>query len=552
MYKNILYSKTSFFFISSILIYLFFILGWYYKPPWMIDHLIYLHLANAENLKDLNFWYDSGVSVKEGHHTERWGVLIPLIIFSKVLFFLNPGEASTFLHIVIYLLIFIFIFLTLVRINSLSAYIFSILFVFGIHHTKNRATEVLADPYSILYLSIITYLFFLINEKNQRLIIYLVGLFFVFLVFTKIHYVLFILLFLFFFYKDIFFNLKYFILGCISSVILMEIFLVLVLNFNIFLQFNQNTISVLVGYIYGGLGVGDGPGNNGWSYEWIKLLANQIFLPFSFLVGMIFICTQGFKFENIFAWYSFFFICVILLLASFSNFPANDSYAYPVYIFIIPAISVFLANLRPANLNENIYLLLIFVMSVAPLLIIYSLGGVKSSKFFVSLNSLSILISLLILPVLLKMKKNFFLIFTILSIFSLDLLWHNWKNIENHSWWRNSYDWHHQYFDHISEFNLESGSYYVHLSEWPRIIDRDIREKMYIEPGIKSKTRSTLNIEAVVGNVDLDINENKTHLITDFEISLPHFNLIEKKDFITNEDSINRTIYFYKKINENK
>ncbi len=551
MKNNFFFNYTNFIFLISILAYLFLILGWYYKPPWMIDHLIYVHLANPENLIDLNFWHDSGVSVKEGHHTERWGVLIPLIVSNKLLFFLDPGQASTVMHVIVYLLIFSFIFFTLVRQNPLSAYIFAILFVFGIHHTKNRATEVLADPYSILYLSIITYLLLALNQRNQKLIMTLVGLFFIFLAFTKIHYILFLLLFLIIFYREFFFNLKYFIFGCILAITSMELFLIFFLEYKIFIQFNINTINVLIGYVYGGLGVGDGPGNSGWSFEWVKLLASQTFLPFTFLVGLIYICLQKFKLENIYAWYSFFFTCIIIFLASLSNFPANDSYAYPIYIFIIPTISVLLANLRPVNFNKNFYLLSIFLITIAPLFFIYLLGGVKTTKFFVSLNSISILLSLMVLPILLKFKKYYVSIFAILLILSLDLLWHNWKNIENHSWWRNSYDWHHQYFDQISKFNLEEGSYYVHFSEWPRIADRDIREKMYIEPGIKSKTRKALDVEAFVGDVEIDINKIKTHLITDFEVSSVKFELIDKGEFVTKEDQSNRKVYFYKRVNKN-
>lgn len=541
------------FFITSI-VYVALVFGWYFKPPWMIDHLIYVHIANPENLADLNFWNNSGVSVKEGHHTERWAVLIPLMLSEKILFFLNPGTASQILHFFIYFLIFLFIFLSLRKINYLASLIFPILFVFAVHHTKNRATEVLADPYSILYLSIIALLIILLNNQNTKKIFFGLGFFITLLSFTKIHYGFFFLVLLFYYWIFFIQNYKVFILGVLSALTIMEIFLFLFLNLDIFIQYNINTVLVIKGYFLGGLGVGDGPGNNGWSFEWLKVMSKSIFMPFTFLIGTIFLLRNNSEIllnEKIFSIYTLAFAILIVFLSSLSSFPANDSYAYPIYIFAIPAMSIFLAKIKPEIINNYVYAMMIFFVTTLPLIFIYNLGGVKNTKFFVSFSSISIFLSLIIFPLLITYKKSILNIVLLLIIISFDIFWHNWKNIENHSWWRNGYNWHHQYLDQISKFNLEEGSYYVHFRDWPRIVDRDAREKMYIEPGIKSKTRKMLDVEAVVGDVEIDINKIKTHLITDFEVPLAKFELIDKGEFVTHEDQTNRKVYFYKRVNKN-
>ena len=64
--------KNEAYLILAILIYLGFILTWYYKPPWLIDHLIYVHIANAQNALDLSFrnfhreQLPVGITMKDG------------------------------------------------------------------------------------------------------------------------------------------------------------------------------------------------------------------------------------------------------------------------------------------------------------------------------------------------------------------------------------------------------------------------------------------------------------------------------------------------------
>ncbi len=542
-------SVHTFFFICMLCVYLGFILTWYYKPPWFIDHLIYLHLAMPENLNDLNFWHNSGVSVLPGHHNERWAVLLPLMFGEKLLFFLTPGTTSQVVIVLVYIGIFICLY-RIIYINNgrLAASIFSVLYVFAVHHTKNRATEVLADPFGIFYFV----LAILILSKNRDdltfSVFFFTGALMIMIPFTKVHYGIYIFLILAWLRHDIRRGYIPLILGGVSAIVVMDAFLFVFLDNAIFKQVNQNTLSVLLGYVTGGLGVSDGPGNQGWSFEWLKLISDTVFMPMTFMISVVLIANEGFNRKTILGWSSLIFLMLIILLAALSNFPANNSYAYPVFILSIAASAIVLAKFKPDSLNNWAYVAMIFGVCILSLSVIAQLGAVRSEKLFVSYKSITILCSLVVFPLLFAKRKTSITLVAVLVILGSDVFWHNWKNLENHFWWRNGYEWHYSYLDEVKKFNLVEGKYQVHFRSWPRIKNRHTRETMYVEPGIKSFTRKKMDITPLVGDKSFKLEEKTTHVITDYSFYHPELELIEHKDFKAYPDQKDRIVYFYKKM----
>ena len=143
-----------------------------------------------------------------------------------------------------------------------------------------------------------------------------------------------------------------------------------------------------------------------------------------------------------------------------------------------------------------------------------------------------------------KKKTKFLLIIYTLILFS-DIFWHNWKNIENHSWWRNGYNWHYDYLASIESFNLNDGIYQIHFRDWPRIKNRETRELMYIEPGIKSLSRSSIDIYPQIGNDELIIREDTNYILTDYQINIDGFNLIGSRSFFTKDDNNEHSLFLY-------
>ena len=543
--------RGNFIFYAMALLYVALVFTWYFKPPWFIDHLIYLHLATPENLNDLNFWSDSGVSVNPGHHNERWGVLVPIMVFEKIFFFLTPGQSSQALIFAVYIGIFYFLYrIVYVNNGKLSANLLAVFFVLGVHHTKNRATEILADPFGVLYLLVAIYILSKYKEKLSFRHFFIIGCMLAASAFTKIHYGIFVILFLIWiwiWYRSNVWKVAIpaAIIGGILFLLSLDIIMYLLLDRDIFFQINSNTISVLIGYISGGLGVSDGPGNNGWSYEWIKLIVQHNFLPFSFLISTVIIASRGVNYSTILAWSSLSFLLLIIVLSSVSNFPANDSYAFPVYILSIASIAVITSEFKPKELKDSAFILLVFIVCIFALYSIYDLGSVKSDKFFVSYKSLTIVLSTVIFSLILVKKRTIFLVFVYLMIIGSDIFWHNWKNIENHSWWRDGYNWHYDYLNSVESLDLSDGVYQVHFRDWPRIKDRDAREAMYIEPGIRSLNRKSIDIYPKVGSGSLNIHKDTDYILTDYKEVYDRFTLINSRSFVTKDDNKKHSLYLY-------
>ena len=89
--------NVDYFLIFLLLIYLSLILTFYYKPPWIIDHLTYVITALPQRLEDLKFWNSVSSNLPEGTLSERWSILIPIIIFNKFFFFYHHTYQVKFL-----------------------------------------------------------------------------------------------------------------------------------------------------------------------------------------------------------------------------------------------------------------------------------------------------------------------------------------------------------------------------------------------------------------------------------------------------------------------
>ena len=531
------------------LLYIFLVFTWYFKPPWFIDHLIYLHLATPQNLADLNFWNQSGVSVLPGHHNERWAVLLPIMIFEKIFFFISPALSSQVLIFFVFLGIFYLLYRIVLKNNGrLAANLLAIFFVLAVHHTKNRATEILADPFGVLYLLVAIFIISAFREKLSFRHFFIIGGMLAAATFTKIHYGIFVILFfVWVFYKEIKWKIAFpaAFLGGVSFLLCLDFLMFLFLDFDIFLQININTINVLIGYISGGLGVSDGPGNSGWSYEWIKLIVQHSFLPFTFLISTFVVASRGVNYASMLSWSALSFFILIILLSSLSNFPANNSYAFPIFVLSIPSIAIITSEFKPKEIKDNTYIFFVFLICTLPLFAIFQLGGVINNKFFVSYLSITILLTTIIFCMMLTKKKTKFLLIIYTLILFSDIFWHNWKNIENHSWWRNGYNWHYDYLASIESFNLNDGIYQIHFRDWPRIKNRETRELMYIEPGIKSLSRSSIDIYPQIGNDELIIREDTNYILTDYQINIDGFNLIGSRSFFTKDDNNEHSLFLY-------
>lgn len=547
--KIFLNLKNNIFLYFMGLMYIFLVFTWYFKPPWFIDHLIYLHLATPHNLADLNFWNESGVSVLPGHHNERWAVLVPIMIFEKIFFFINPALSSQVLIFLVFLgILYLLYRIVLINNGRLAANLTAIFFVLAVHHTKNRATEILADPFAVFYLLVAIFIISIFREKLTFRHFFIIGGMLAAAVFTKIHYGIYVILFfVWVFCKNIQWKIAFppLLLGGAFFIFCLDLVMFFFLDYDIFLQININTINVLIGYIYGGLGVSDGPGNNGWSYEWIKIFAQHNFLPFTFLISSVVVASRGINYASMISWSALSFFILIILLSSLSNFPANDSYAFPIYVLSIPSIAIITSEFKPKEFKNNTYALIISLICILVLFAISQLGAVKNEKIFVSYLSVTILLATIIFCMLLSKKKTKIILTVYIAILFSDIFWHNWKNIENHSWWRNGYNWHYDYLNSIESFNLNDGIYQVHFKDWPRIKNREARELMYIEPGIRSLSRSSIDIYPQVGLGELIVRENTNYILTDYFMKFDEFYLIDSLSFFTKDDNIEHSLFLY-------
>ena len=553
--------KEDFCLIIGIIIYLIFILGWYYKPPWLIDHNIYLHIAKALDVQDLNWWKHYRSSLPEGHHNERWTLLSLIIIFDKIFFFLTPGIASQVLLVCTYTGILILTYYILLNYNNkIIANIFVIFWVFASHHTKNRATEFLAEPFAVFFTCLAILSFILFKKKNNQIFIFLASFSMVSIPLTKIHLGILSLLIFIIYFKIIKNYIKYFIVYCIVTVIFFNIVLLVNYGTSLYLIVIENSLRAYQAYLGGGLSVGKGPEIGGWLKYWFELIMSRAFLMPIYFLSALFLFSRKYENKNIFGWLSIIFLITIFLLSSFANFPANSSYAFPLYIFTIACLAIFTGEFLNEKNNNIVQYTLIILCSIIPLIAIYNLGAEKNNNFFYSFFVLTVLLTLIFVPYI-YLKKTYMSFYILLIFISINIFWNNWKHLEEHSWWRNGYNKPYIILKGAAKLikNFDNEKVAVYFSSWPIVKGQKWRWKSVIEPGIRSLIRNDVDIYGFVGDKELpenltlvegiNFNKNFNYLISDKFIN--QLKLIDEIEILTTEDKDIKKLYLYNLINEN-
>ncbi|MDC1098510.1 hypothetical protein OAS53_00400 [Candidatus Pelagibacter ubique] len=500
--------KNDFYLIVAILVYLGFILTWYYKPPWLIDHLIYVHIANAQNELDLSFWNFHREKLPVGHHNERWGILVPIIIFNKLFFFLTPGAASQVLIISVHLGIMISIYVILINYNDrITANIFLILWLFASHHTKNRATEILAEPFCILYvcLSILGFIFF--EKKNDKFYLFAAIFFLVLIPLTKIHLGIFSLILLIVYFNTIRNNFKDLIFFTLISIFILNV--VLLFNYGItnYLVLIKNSFSVYL--VYFGVGLPVGNGIEGKVIRWLNQMISEKTLMPIFFVSAIYMLSKKINKEAIFAWLSIIFLILIFILTSILNFPPNQSYAKPLHFFTIPCLAVFISYFFTKRDKKNVNYFLVLISTIIPLILIYYLGKYQKNQLLDSTYAITIVITLVFSFFLIARKERVLCFYLLLIICSSNFFLNNWKLLSGHYNWRNGYSEHYKFLNGSAKLlnKLDDEKVLVYFSSWP--INKKLlkRERMYSEPGIRSMLRNDVDITSAINNDKIHLNK---------------------------------------------
>lgn len=534
--------NSNIYLIISLSIYFTFILTWYYKPPWLIDHLIYVHISTALDGTDLNFWNFHRPGLPVGHHNERWAILVPIILFNKLFFFLNPGISSQVLIVLVHagIMISIYYILSIYNNNRVANY-FLILWLFASHHTKNRATEILAEPFSILYvcLSILCFIFY---EKNRKQVFFFLAIFFqTLLPFVKIHLGIFSLILFTIYFDQIKKNYKLFFYYIILTIFILNIILFFNYGITNYLTLIKNSFGVYLVYFITGLPVGPGP-DGGWITVWLKKLISETTLMPIFLISSIYVFSKKFKKENIFGLLTVVFLLLIFILSANLSFPANQSYARPIHFFSIACLAILFEDLTKSLKQKRFILPSLLITSVLPLVLIYFLGKYQKNDQLTSLYILTIIFTFIFLPYLIFQKNNLLKYFLLLFLCFSNFFWNNWNSISNHYSWRNGYSEHYKFLIGSSELlkKFDDERILVHFSTWP--INKKLlrRERMYSEPGIRSLIRNKVDITSSIFN-DKYEEKNFDLILTDKK----NLNLVMLSEIIINS-RLSSKLYLYK------
>ena len=130
----------------------------------------------------------------------------------------------------------------------------------------------------------------------------------------------------------------------------------------------------------------------------------------------------------------------------------------------------------------------------------------------------------------------------LLLICSSNFFWNNWKSISGHYNWRNGYSEHYKFLYGSSKLlkNFDNEKVLVHFSSWP--INKNLlrRERMYIEPGIRSLIRNKVDITSSIFNDKYD-EKNFDLILTDKKnLNLVMMSKIKIKSRLSN------SIYLYR------
>lgn len=553
--KNNIY-KIDFFLIFFLTIYTVAILTWYYKPPWFIDHLTYVLTALPQDINDLKFWHTVSPNLPEGTLSERWAVLVPIIIFNKILFFLPPHLSSQafIISVWIFILIFSYIFVKK-EYSPLHAKIFLIIFVLGIHHTKNRATEILADPVGVL---LVIMLFMINSFYTTKLKYYFIGILFLLIPLTKIHYGIFIIIFIFFNFKKTLYALPKIIYGFLGGVIFCELVFFINYDLEMFYQINLNTYETIKFYFMeGDTRWSSMSGDKYWSTLWLETILSHLFLPPIFLILFIkylFKPNKNLMFENL----TISFLILLLFFSYFVSFPNNDSYAYPIFIFSIIFFTQLIVDIKPKHLSNIKYIqiiLIIFVM-IYPVSYYCNFNSCFTPKHKLLLDEFLFVFSIIYIPIVLINFNNALRFILIMPIIFISFFSHNYYYMKIHQSWKIGYNSHYQYLNATVDLIKEKNSNYLIVYEsWP-MYGKKYRESLYPKLGLQNMTRKNITVNFLSDKIKKDDSiVIKDFIITDYLISeeiIENLNikLLNKKNFLSNttnrpERKIN--LFLYKK-----
>ena len=544
------FANIDYFLIFFLLIYLYLILTWYYKPPWIIDHLTYVLTALPQRIDDLKFWHSVSSNLPEGTLSERWAILVPIIIFNKLLFFLPPHLSSQVFIIFNWLLILILSYYLVKKIYSATnAKIFLIIFVLGIHHTKNRATEILADPVGVLLVLLLFFINYFVKSDRKY---YWIGSLFFLIPMTKIHYGIFLIFFCIVYFKNIIFKLPKIIIGILLSVLFCELIFFINYENDIFYKINQNTYDTLIYYFTeGGSRWKAMKGDLYWSTVWLSRILENIFLPQIFLILFIkyfFNIKKDVLFENL----TVIFLILIFTFAYFVSFPGNDTYAYPIYVFSIIFFSNFIMEIKPDKMSNKKYLIIILLtfMLIFPLIYFYQNHVTKTHKYHLFLGEFLFVFSIFYVPIIFSKFKNYTRFFLILPIIFITFFSHNYYNINQHYLWRNGYNKQYEYFNATADLiKTKNSNYLVVYETWP-LSNRPKREKLYPKLALQNMTRKnvTVDFKYLISDIDT-VND---FLITDKLLNKQiqnnlNLSLVDKRKFFSTKYNKDLMLFLFEK-----
>ena len=547
------YLKQDIYLVIGIFVYLIFTLGWYYKLPWLVDHTIYLHIAKALNVEDLNWWNNYRSSLPVGHHNERWALLSLIIIFDKIFFFLTPGSASQILLISIYLGILILIYKILnIYNNKATANFFLIFWLFSSHNTKNRATEFLAEPFAIFFICLAIFSFILLKKNKNYFFLFLASFSLISVSLTKIHLSIMSLLIVIIYFEIIKRNFAKFILYGFSTIIFYNLVLLFNYGLDLYVILIKNSLMSYKAYIGGGLASGKGLIDGGWAMVWFKIIMGPDTLMPIFFLSALFIFSKKYNNKYIFSWLFVVFLITIFVLTAFSNFPANYSYAYPLYIFSIPCLAIFAEEFFDYTKNHFFQYILIILSSIVPLIIViyFFRVGLKENDLSNSFYVLTVILTLIFVTYF-YLKKSAISFYVLLFFLSINIFWNNWQPFRDHSKWKTLYNEHYIFLRGAAKLidNFDNENIAIHFSTWPIHKQRSERDKNVIEPGIRSLIRNDIEITGYIGAEEVSSVIKFKYLVHDK--FLEKLKLIDELAINTSPYGYSTKLYLYELINEN-
>jgi len=503
-----LYSPVLILYLLIVGVYLMLILGpLYYKPPWVLDHLTYTLMAATDNLEHFKFWRDYG------HVAERLTVLLPIRLLSPV--FEGPAVASTAVIVTVYVSILLVGMLWSHRRGGPVAGVLAGCFlVCIIRDMKTRATEVLADPFAALFILAALITAVEATGKSRRVqqaLVFFTGFFLWLAMGAKMHYGFYFGLFgLFYLWKRQWENLLYMIGGFTAGAFIFIVLVIALYPKQIWSHYPHMAISVLHHYISGGLNVKAGPqGYGSWVMAWFKLLFTWSFFPVPFYLFALFKKSyESIATRSIFMIGLSFFV-LIFILASFSNFPANWMYSFPVLIYLPIGVALVVGRqLEFDNKNSSkkifsLCALITIIYFTALLAGIFIKTDVEHTKMGGAAIALTFIIACIIISWMMSFnggrKAAMAFIFFVGVSQAYLLTAHDYPI---HKVWKKGYDAHYNILNRVDVNYLRESPILTYFESFPIHAHRAEREKMYVVPILATKVFPCAYIQSVIGNED--------------------------------------------------